>query len=215
LGLVLVAGCGQSDPDTGNETGPEIGKPDASGAVIKARAVYEVSSDGTSFTGRQVQSVTNATASVPVTVTSASSASMSLSTTLFVVPPISTELLDFGFIQISGLNDNDLRVCGTNGNQKCGTASIRMYTTGTAGAGLYNSTDGYGAPIQAGQSTLATVGLGSANAATMQSISIASNKNVVKLSDFTNPKYNVKVDFSNAGAGSYSTTMVVEYILSP
>jgi hypothetical protein len=60
-----------------------------------------------------------------------------------------------------------------------------------------------------------TVGLGAANAAVMQTISIAATKRVVRLSDFSPmPNYNIKFDFTDAGAGDYSTTIVLEYGLS-
>ena len=46
-------------------------------------------------------------------------------------------------------------------------------------------------------------------------VNIANNKNTLQLADFPNPKYGVKVDFTDAGAGSYSSTLVVEYLLAP
>jgi hypothetical protein len=113
--------------------------------------------------------------------------------------------------------DNNLNVCGTNGHTHCGTALIRMYTTGQPGAGLYNTTDQFGAPITAGPvTTLLPVGLGTSGAAVLQSISIPSHKHVVRLSDFSPaPNYAVQADFTDAGAGTYSTTLVVEYALAP
>jgi hypothetical protein len=210
-------GCGSSSDSTGGGGSAQVpvGQADSLGYVVQSRATFEVRSHESASSTSSSSFTAALVAEVPVVVTNAASSSMTLDKDSFIVPVITDQILDFGFLQLTDLKDNNLKVCGTNGNQKCNTALIRMYTTGVAGAGLYNGADGYGAPIEAGQSSLVSVGLGSANAAIMQSISIPSNKNVMKLSDFTNPKYNVKIDFSNAGAGSYSTTLVVEYVLAP
>ena len=90
----------------------------------------------------------------------------------------------------------------------------RTYTTGVAGAGIWNAADGYGAPLTTG-SPASTIGLGTTGAVNVQSYTIPSNKNVLNLSDFTgSPKYTFAADFTNAGAGTYSTTLVIEYGLS-
>jgi len=157
----------------------------------------------------------SADSSVNISVTNAAMSTMIVDSSLFAAPPITNAILDFKYLQISALLDNQLDLCGANSNQHCNTALIRMYTTGTAAAGLYNSVDNYGAPITAGQTTLGSVGLGAANADILQSISLSSDKHVVHLSDFVSPRYDVQVDFTNAGAGSYSTTLVVEYALTP
>ncbi len=219
LSVVLV-GCGETNsPSPGGNL--IVGIPDQEGLVVRSRSEFTISTDdagaqsGNLMNAFQLNSRNALTGGTTITVTNSSSAAMTISTSLFSIPTIASEMLDFGFLQVSALLDNDLKQCGNNSNQKCGTAIIRMYTTGVAGEGLYNATDGYGAPITAGQSTLSTVGLDGAGAAVMQSISIPNNKHVLRLSDFTNPKYNVKSDFSNAGAGSYSTTLVIEYALAP
>ena len=120
---------------------------------------------------------------------------------------------NFGTLQLANLQDNQLKVCGTNGKTKCGTAMIRIYTTGTSGAGLWNADDQYGAPITAGKSTLAPVGLNASGAAIVQQISIPANKHVLTLQDFASPKYAMEVDFTQAGTGTYSSTLVIEYAL--
>jgi hypothetical protein len=139
---------------------------------------------------------------------------MTVDKSSFQTPTISNAVLDFGFLQLSQLLDNDLKVCGATGKEKCQTAFIRMYTTGTPSAGLYNTVDQYGAPIQAGQTTLSTVGLNSSGALYLQTLTLPNSKNVLRLTDFPNPKYNVKVDFTDAGAGTYATTLVLEYGLA-
>ncbi len=130
---------------------------------------------------------------------------------------MSNALLDFGNLSISTLKDNDLNQCGERGNQHCGTAFFRIYTTGVAGAGFYNSADAYGVPMTAGLAgNLMNIGLNAVDAAMVQSISIPSNKHVVHLFDFNPaPVFTFKGDFTNAGAGTYSTTITVEFALAP
>lgn len=211
---VFGLGCGGNIKDFQESLKPIQATPqvDETGIVIKSRALFNISTGSGSASSLAASALSS---NQTITVTNSPSSNLTVDNSLFSVPAISSTLLDFGFLSISALKDNNLKVCGAGGNQKCTTAFIRMYTTGTTGAGLYNTVDGYGAPITAGQSTLAVVGLGTAGAATMQSFTITSPKNVINLSDFTNPKYNVKIDFSNAGAGSYSSTLVVEYGLAP
>lgn len=62
----------------------------------------------------------------------------------------------------------------------------------------------------------AVVGLGAANAHMIQQIDIPANKHTILLSDFSPvPVINIRGDFINAGAGSYSTTINVEFALAP
>ncbi|NJM09920.1 MAG: hypothetical protein HC883_03240 [Bdellovibrionaceae bacterium] len=149
----------------------------------------------------------------PVTVVNPPNVVFDINTDATVMPVISNSMLDFGKIAVSSLTDNDLRVCGANGNKKCAQAFIRIYTTGTPGAGAWNSEGGYGMPIYSNQTGSAplTVGLDAANAAVVQTIKIPNNKHVLRLSDFPNPAYELRADFTEAGAGSYSTTLVIEY----
>jgi hypothetical protein len=212
-------GCGQSVELTHTPQLAPVSTPDEHGVVIKARSTFQVTTGNGGHAGLWDLLIPSALASgnQSVNTTLAAATTFVLDNSLFTVPsnPVAFAVNDFGFLRLTSLQDNNLNVCGSNGHTHCGTALIRMYTTGTAGAGLWNSIDQFGAPISAGQSTLATVGLTSAGAATMQQIAVANNKHVVTLADFTNPKYDVSVDFTSAGAGSYSTTVVVEYALAP
>ncbi len=135
------------------------------------------------------------------------------------VPTIQNAIVDFGFLAIGSLTDNNLHVCGPNGHSPCGTAVIRTYTTGTSGPGIWNGVDNYGAPITAalaGTPPIGNVGLDVAGAVVLQSVAIPPSKHILTLSDFApTPRYNYKADFTNAGAGTYSTTIVVEYVLAP
>lgn len=184
--------------------------------VVKSRVLFSMDTgNGGTSSGMHMRSAVPLNGSIPISVVNAASASMTINQSLFLIPPISNQVLDFGYLQITALNDNDLKVCGSNGKQKCNTAVIRMYTTGTAEAGFYNADEGYGVPISAGQSTLSTVGLNSSAAVTLQTYTIPNNQHVVTISNFPNAKYNVQSDFRNAGSGNFSTTLVLEYALAP
>ena len=50
----------------------------------------------------------------------------------------------------------------------------------------------------------------------LQEILIPSQKNVLRLADFeVAPRYQVAVDFSNAGVGAYAAELVLESLLLP
>ncbi len=216
-------GCGHQEQASGpTSILPPVGTTGGDAGVVKARSVITISTGGANQSRLLSLIISQAFAAtggnVPVSTTVSPSTSFTLDTSLFSVPssPTAFAVNDFGFLQVGTLKDNNLDVCGTQGNQHCGTAMIRMYTTGTAGAGLWNSVDQYGAPITAGLSSgsLSTVGLNEAGAAVMQQITLAANKHTIQIGDFTTPKYDVKVDFTNAGSGAYATTLVLEYALS-
>ena len=219
ISLALICGCG-SPEGTGSSNFAPVGKPNADGVVVKARSMFPVSmgdSSPLSLMNLFISSALAASGNQTVTTTEAASTTFALDNSLFSVPSAPTPFAvnNFGYLQVTDLKDNNMDVCGTGGTTHCGTALIRMYTTGTTAAGLWNTVDQFGAPITAGQTTLAPIGLSVAGAAILQSIVIASNKHVGKLADFANPKYEVNVDFTNAGAGTYATTIVVEYALAP
>lgn len=201
--VLLLVGCGQ------DQMGFSSGSPKPPfDFVPRARAEFQVSVGP----DRQVR-FANPT-SVPVSYVYVANATMTVNTS-GIVAALSGDTLDLGEATITNLRDNNLKVCGVHEDTKCTTALILIYTSGTAAAGMYNSTDGYGVPIVAGLSTLATVGLARANAAVVQTQAIPGNKNQFRDSDFsTTPTYQIESDFSNAGAGSYSTTLVIEYGLS-
>jgi hypothetical protein len=139
------------------------------------------------------------------------SVSFALSNANFVTPE-AVGIASYGSLDVTELRDNALRVCGTSGDQMCAAAHIRIYTTGTPMPGLYSDSEGYGAPILTGAQT---IGLGPAGAATLASVAIGA-KRVLKLSDFTAVTpllVPVAVDFSSAPAGTYRSTLVVEYVL--
>ena len=205
--VVAFTSCSKSPVDKTKEPGAL-----KSDFVVKARFTADITSNGPG-----TMSVMANPTNIPVSVIVSPNATLTVDSSGFAVPPISEAILDFGDIALTDVRDNSLRVCGTDGKTKCTKAVIRMYTTGVAGAGIWNAADGYGAPLLAKLTggTVQTVGLGSANAVTVQSITIPNNKNNIRFSDFTQtPNYEIGADFTNAGAGSYSTTLVVEFGLS-
>jgi len=209
-------GCASESVPTSYEVKP-VGEVDSSGIVVQSRVVYSIES-GEVRTAPKAKFLylEQSQATKIISVTNAPSMQFTLDDSLFKVPELDAKMLSFGKFQITKLQDNNLRICGKKQNEKCSKAVIRAYTTGESGSGLYNQIGGYGAPIYMGQSTIdQTVGLEVNNAVILQSINLASNKNVVHLSDFSNPAYGVNIDFSNAGAGSYKTALVIEYALIP
>jgi hypothetical protein len=141
-----------------------------------------------------------------------------LSSTALTAGSFTGDILSFGNFSVSGLDDNKLKVCpatgeANGGNTKCNRAKIRVYSaTGDANGVFQNTTDGYYIPLLVEGMP---VGVGVANAAYVQTLTIAGNKNRLRASDFTsaNPNFPVTMDFSNGGAGSYSATLIVEYVL--
>lgn len=207
--LFGVVACGDSYMDFAQARVP------GENIVVRATAEIEMSTgggEGVTMTGARFATQSK---SKIIIITNPKATTMSLDDSLFTVPVVDSDSEDFGYLAIGDLRDNDLNVCGASGNQKCGKAVIRLYTIGMPGAGLWNQLDGYGIPLTAGLTGPVVVGLGQANAVQMQMITIGPTKRVVRLADFpTPPKYNIKADFSDAGAGDFQTTLVVEYGLA-
>jgi len=204
LVMLFIAGCGSDEP---TDTNPVTTIPD-SNLVYRARANVRMANSGAAMFARNAKK-----ADVSITIVNPAMVSLSVDDSHLSVPEVDEDMESFGWLQIDDLRDNDLSACGASGHDKCDTAVIRMYTTG-AGAGFYNAAEGYGVPLLATLTAPLTLGLSAANAVTIQSIAIPASKRVIKLSDFTlTPKYNLDGDFSNAGAGSFSANLVIEYAL--
>lgn len=128
------------------------------------------------------------------------------------------DTLNFGTFLISGLDDNNLKVCpasgeANNGSVKCNHAKIRVYSaTGDANGVFQNTTDGYYIPLSVSG---LPVGVGVANAAYIQDYTIAASKNRLRVADLTavTANFPITMNFSNGGAGLYSATLIVEYVL--
>lgn len=220
LALSLVGCTGSSSGSTKSPGLPPINIAHDN-VIVKSRAVFTISAGTPTVAARVfnflVPTAYASSGSQFVSVVNSPSSTLTLDATNFSPPAISNAVLDFGNIQVSDLLDNNLNLCGVGGDEQCGTALLRIYTTGTAGAGLYNAVDDFGAPILAGPNggALATVGLDPANSIIVDAISIPASKHVVRLSDFTNQDFQFQIDFTDAGAGAYETTLVIEYALAP
>lgn len=209
--LFLITACNGGGKSSQNANQTPQGGGDI-GGVVKGTAYIPVEVDA------QGRMTTMASITYPVTVVNPPNVRFNVNTGNMVAPTISNTMLEFGKAELSDLFDNNLSVCGTGGNRKCSAAYVRMYTTGQPGAGLWNTADGgYGMPIFANMtgSPRLAVGLDATNAAIVQRVAIGSTKRVLQLTDFPTPAYEMRSDFSNAGAGSYSTTLVIEYGLLP
>jgi hypothetical protein len=212
LGLALVSfSCGSSKGSHRDDNGADVGKFDPTQDFIvrgqaKVRIVQGNASKGLLGNRRE-----------PTTISATVSAAtrFNISTTNF-VPPTNPEdgELSYGTIDITTLRDNDLRICGPGGNQRCTAAAIRTYTEGTPGPGLWNNTDAFGLPIKSTGG--AEVGLDPAGAVSVANIAVPANQRIVRLSNFTaNATLPVPyfVDFTDASAGSYESTIVIEYLV--
>ena len=222
LGFCLV-GCGANDNSTSSIPSNPGHVISESQIVVKSRATVDLSAGSATYTSGVSNSrlvlrdPTPGGGILPIGVVNSPSSVFGVDTTNWLSPKATTGTLDFGYMTVSTLSDNDLDRCGTSGTDHCGTALIRVYTTGEAGGGLYNSAGGYGAPLKAGplNSSLENVGLNSNNAAIVNIISLGADQHVLNLSDFQNLDFQFQSDFSNAGAGTYKTTIIIEYALAP
>jgi len=206
LALALAA-CAPKHDDQSPVDNPSPVKtetPDES--VVRGSATVTVTSN-------DISAMANGSATV--TYANAPSVNFKIDASALVAGAMTGNTLSLGKVAVSDLSDNALNICGTNGKTKCTKAIIRLYTTGTI-AGFVNTSDStsYGVPVFAsGLNPTTALTLGSPGVTTQQ-VTIANNTHVLKLADFTSPSYDITSDFSNAGAGQYSMTLVVEYALS-
>ncbi|MFK7826439.1 MAG: hypothetical protein AB8G05_19995 [Oligoflexales bacterium] len=120
-------------------------------------------------------------------------------------------ILSFGKFSLENLRDNNLKICGDSGKKKCQFAAIRVYTIGTPGAGYWNTEDNYGLPISSGDFAVPHL---AENALYLEEVDI-SRIRVLKLRHFSDAIKNIpiSIDFSDAASGSYSTELVIDYVL--
>jgi hypothetical protein len=222
---LMLTACGGAKLDSVGSVIPAnltpVGEVDSNGIVIKSRAAFTISTDSPSLAKTLFRNLLPSayalTGSQGVTVVNSANSTMTLDATAFLLPAVTNAALNFGSLTVSNLQDNSLSVCGTSGKTKCGTALIQMYTSGQPGAGLWNAVEAYGVPITAKLDTTTTVQTlnTSASKVTVQSVSIAPNLKVLRNTNFANAlKYDVGSDFTDAGSGSFTTTIIVEYGLS-
>lgn len=222
LALSLLSGCGSNSSSDGGSPGGSspsapINTPLDDGGIVRGRAEYQVYASNDyailRFFKDLLPKAYAATGATTVTYTNAASVSFTINVSNFAATGFTGDTLNLGSVALSTIDDNSLKVCGAGSNQKCTQAVIRVYTTGSV-SGFVNTADAYGAPVHAGSlNPGSAVGLNTAGAVQVQVVSIAANKNRLKIADFPTPTYNVTSDFSNAGAGNYNMNFVVEYVL--
>lgn len=211
--MLLISACGVNKEDTvpsatPNEVPSGTFESDEDGVVVKGRAEVFVSSD----TNGKLSYVSSG--SSVVTYTNAAATAFAINVGSLTPGTFTGDTLSLGSITLSSLDDNHLKVCGVGNNQKCLKAIIRAYNSGSV-AGFVHQVDNYGAPVYiTGLNPSVALGLGSANSVQTQTYTIPSNVNRVRLTHFPSPTYAVSSDFSNAGDGAFSMTLVLEYALS-
>jgi hypothetical protein len=214
--LFVLTGCGSKSSGNTPEL-PQVNEVLSDGGIIRGQAVYQIESEQELAAIKFLKNIFMsfayaASGSSTVVYTNAASVNFSIDVSNLGASGFTGNILNLGSINLSNIDDNNLKICGT-GNQKCNQAVIRVYTTGVI-AGFVNTADSYGAPLFAGNLNPSTeVGLNIAGAVQTQVISIANNKNRLRMSDFPSPTYGITSNFDNAGAGNYSATVVVEYVL--
>lgn len=219
--LLTLVSCGKGGSGSSSEPLDPVATPREDGYIPVAMATMTISSDNGSVAGMMrsfspIQSAYAATTNVNYVL--AENVTFTINTS-GISPILTGDTLDIGTIAVTSLDTNKLRICGANGNQKCGQAVIRIYTQALIAwpgvDGFVNTSDGYGVPVSAGK-TVANlpVGLTAVNSANVQTYTIPGNDNRLTIQDFPTPTYKIASDFSNAGAGSYSMTLVIELALA-
>lgn len=214
MSVMVLGACsnGVGNSAGGGEGGHTPATQGITNGVVKVQAVIPVTMDRAGLIRP------NARIDNPITIINPSNVKFEIAGNAVTIPTITNGMLDLGKLTIGELFDNDLSVCGANGKTRCTRGYIQMYTTGTPGAGIWNKDGGYGMPMYANQTgaTRLVIGLGAANAAVVHEFSLSGVKGVLRLSDLPSPAvYEMKTDFTDAGAGTYSTNLVVEYGLLP
>lgn len=217
--LMVISGCigtpGGLAPSF-NDSG--FNPIDPNSMIVKARAEIPLRV-GSNNSGTPVQLFGGQNIEFPVSVIVSPSTEFDVDPSNFYIPGEPYDgVLDFGFFGVNRLRDNDLHGCGSP-SARCSKAGIRVYTKDAPGAGFWHSTDNYGLPILTSGNV---VGLGASNAAVVSLVNIGNTMHIIKLCHFTQTSCSqstaqfpvpISVDFSDAAAGSYSTTLVIEYFL--
>jgi hypothetical protein len=211
--FLFLAACSQSSNQSETTPSPASPQPNvqADNAVVRGLAVVEVRTSDVALEAMDTA------ASTSVVYVNAPSVTFEIDPSNLVAGNMTGDTLSLGNVKVTALKDNKLDLCGTSGNQKCTTAEIRVYTTGTV-AGFVNTseTPNYGVPVFAsGLNPTIALTLGKPGVAVQQLTNIPATKHNLKLSDFPNPTYNVTSDFRDAGSGTYKMTFVIEYALKP
>lgn len=205
---IMMSSCSKEIYFTpADRSGPIVSAFD--GAIVRGRAEVTIAQSPKAFGSLKVTPPTT------VVYTNASSVTFSINAATLAAGTLTNNVLSLGSVSVTALSDNDLKLCGTGGNQKCNNSGIRVYTTGTT-AGFVNTTDLYGVPLFVGTLNPTTaIGLNATGAVYTATYAIPATTHKLNIVNFPTPSYAVTSDFSNAGAGGYTATFVVEYVLLP
>jgi hypothetical protein len=224
--MFIISGCSngsQSQPSAGL---PPVVAPNQNYSVLKGKAEFNITSspNGTASielvkksyaAGTCSQALGNCLDYSDITVTNSGNTIFEInkSQQSLTYNTSNGNLTSFLTLDVIKLTDNSLFVCGNN--SKCDLGLIRMYTTGTPG--LYNSATAQSIPLLVSSpysSTNMSVGTES-NHTTVQQFAIAGSEVAVSLADLIpNSNYVLSSDFTQAGAGTYTAHVVVEYVLT-
>lgn len=191
--LSVLAGCGTVHTDKCRGTDCEL---DPNGWITVGQITTELGEQGgTALLLADINFVAGATNKATEDLTG------------LLTPTEETDILDFGTYGFDTIRINRLSVCGS-GSDKCTAARIIAYVSST-NAGFYNTTDGYSVPLLVSGTQL---GHTITNANELATYTIPADDRKLTNSDFTAVTFPITVDFSGAGAGSYtaSITMVVQ-----
>lgn len=160
-------------------------------------------------------------ASINISYTNVAATSFNLTAaSILSVPTLSVDglTLNLGNIDLNTLDDNKLKVCSSvvgtqavSGTSKCNTAAIRVYAVSGDASGVFcNTAESYCIPMKVNGNTF---GIGVANAQIPLTYTIPASTNRLLKSQLGTTTFPLTVDMTNAGEGSFSSSVVVEYIL--
>jgi hypothetical protein len=201
---LYISGCGYFGPDYRDyRPKPEVPEVPYDEYIVIGKAIINISSEDSLSLA---ENITYVVANANVFTIDASGIS---------TPVENGDILNVGNIDVSNMKVNNLNQCG-GGSDKCTSAIVRVYTTDVTGsegiAGFVNTDDGYGIDVTASESggLSGTAGLDVAGAVTVDSYTIPASDRKLTSADFGGVSYDIDVDFSNAGVGSYEMNLVIE-----
>jgi alpha-tubulin suppressor-like RCC1 family protein len=233
--LVLIQGCSSRETPSTQNPGmlpPVSGGSNIGSVSLKARAIYAVtaqnSKTGTSLTFKRQALQTcqegNCTDFTDINISNAANTEFALDLTnipnnQYSANTNNQNLQNFLTLDIGTLFDNNLFSCA---NLKCDIAQIRLYTISTLG--LYDAVSQQSVPLLVDSQYLTSatpVPLGSNQGLVIDQELIPLNQQVISLinGDFndahgTNGGYTLSANFTQAGAGTYTSQVVIEYDLA-
>lgn len=195
--LTFIVGCGEAERFDSITPEKDV--------IVRDRSTIVITASPDSGSYREAGSTSQTT----VTVTNSLRNSMTVDFSMVSGhETATTDSFVLGNVVLVALQDNDLKQCGPNHNVQCNHAGIRMYVQ--SNTGLWNSTDNYGTPLLANG---LSVGTSAANAAIVALYPVSPNQHAISLANFNPAKYLMTANFSQAGTGTYSATLVLEYYL--